>query len=135
MNYNFLKQFADDIESGKKTQTIRKVGKRNPPSAGDVIKLYTGMRTKNCRLLAEVVCTSVCEIKIKPEFGEVLLRHTDGIHFAVFDSQKSLEKFARLDGFKTIDDFFEFFSDPKNLDEHGHFNGHLIDWGNDNAAF
>lgn len=124
--YNFQKQFADDVESGKKTQTIRKAGKRNPPSPRCRMQLYTGMRTKNCRLLCAPMCKSVNEIKIIPKFGEVLLRYVDGIHWTIFDSQQSLEKFARDDGFESVEDFFAFFE--KAADENGVFEGHLIEW-------
>lgn len=124
--YNFQAQFADDVESGKKTQTIRKSGKRNPPSPHCRIQLYTGMRTKSCRLLCTPMCKAVCEIKIIPKFGEVLLRYVDGIHWVIFDSKQSLEKFARDDGFKSVEDFFAFFE--KSLDENGVFEGHLIEW-------
>ncbi len=65
--YNFRAQFAEDVESGRKTQTIRaerKDGRR--PKVGDTLKLYTGMRTKACRLLAVGRCTAVVPITIEP---------------------------------------------------------------------
>ncbi len=58
---NFMPQFADDVEDGIKTQTIRQKARCK---RGDKLQLYTGMRTKSCRKLADVICTSVVPIKI-----------------------------------------------------------------------
>ena len=52
---NFQKQFVPLIESGEKRQTIRSQRKQ-PIKVGDLLYLYTGQRTKNCRKLAESIC-------------------------------------------------------------------------------
>lgn len=124
--YNFQKQFADDVESGKKTQTIRKAGKRNPPKVGDALQLYTGMRTKSCRKLADVICTDIRVIKIVPKFGEVLLRLADGINWVIIDSKHNLHQLALDDGFNSEEEFFAYFE--KDTDENDMFHGHLIRW-------
>lgn len=124
--YNFQKQFAGDVESGKKTQTIRKAGKRNPPKVGDELQLYTGMRTTSCRKLADVICTEVKDIKIDPRFGEVLIKLPGQINWLVFDSHESVLKLAAWDGFKSTKAFFTFFEEQAGDD--GVFVGHLIQW-------
>ncbi len=60
---NFKKEFAALIESGQKTQTIRRPRKR-PIKPGDMLYLYTGMRTKGCRKLGEAECISIEELII-----------------------------------------------------------------------
>ena len=62
---NFQKQFAPDVESGIKLQTIR-AKRKNPIKEGETLYLYTGMRTKKCRKLGEVKCYSVLPFEISP---------------------------------------------------------------------
>lgn len=51
---NFKQQFAEMVESGEKRQTIRRERKGHRQiGKGDHLKLYTGLRTKQCRLLGE----------------------------------------------------------------------------------
>lgn len=123
---NFIKQFADDVESGKKNRTIRKSGKRKPPRVGDALQLFTGMRTRSCRKLADAICTNVRDIKVIPKYGEVHIRQQREINWFVFDSDKSLGQLSSLDGFKSIEDFFAFFE--KDLNASGAFEGYLIEW-------
>lgn len=59
--YNFQAQFADDVEHGFKTQTIRRDARCK---SGDKLQLYTGQRTKNCRKLCDAICKRVTPIKI-----------------------------------------------------------------------
>lgn len=107
--YNFKAQFADDVENLIKRQTIRPKRKR-PTRAGDDLQLYTGMRTKACRLLTEAKCKSVKPIIIGYDFAEV-----DGIRVHLDNAKNgeyqavSLEWLARADGFRDALAFFEFF--------------------------
>lgn len=126
--YNFQAQFADDVEAGKKTQTIRKAGKRNPPKVGDELQLYTGMRTKTCRLLRRAKCISSKRIRLRLDSHIVMFeappadRHT----FPWNKIPDSLvEKMASDDGFDSVDAFFAFF---KTGHVGTHFSGHLIEW-------
>lgn len=59
--YNFQPKFADDVEYGIKTQTIRRSARCKK---GDAIQLYTMQRTKECRKLGDAICTRVTPIKI-----------------------------------------------------------------------
>ncbi len=97
--YNFKPQFAADVESGKKTQTIRPQRKR-PTRAGETLKLYTAMRTRECRLLAEAVCKMVLPVQIYHNAVVV-----DGRELGVIE----LEWLAKMDGFETAREFFDFF--------------------------
>jgi hypothetical protein len=124
--YNFSAQFANDVEVGLKAQTIRREGKRNPPEVGDELQLYTGMRTKHCRLLRNSICSKVTPIKILPKFGEIHIQASTRIHWLIFDSDKSLNALARHDGFHSYKELFDYFESQ--VDDNGVFKGHLIEW-------
>jgi len=64
--YNFKNPFADLVEQGMKNQTIRPRRLSRPTVPGDVLYLYTGMRTRRCRLLRPdlPICRSVVPITI-----------------------------------------------------------------------
>jgi hypothetical protein len=124
--YNFIKEFADDVESGKKLCTIRKVGKRRHARVGEQIQLYTGMQTNACRLLGLGLCDNVTPIHILPSWGEIHLQAPTKIHWLVFDSDESLNKLAQRDGFPSLKEFFDYF-EPQ-VDDKGVFEGLLIGW-------
>jgi len=127
MHYNFNKQFADDVESGKKRQTIRKKGKRRPPNVGEHLQLYTGMRTKVCRLLSREICKGISEIIIIPRNKLVSFYSSSLGYFIMLNTYSpELTLLVEKDGFKSIDHFFEWFE--KEVDESGLFVGHLIEW-------
>ena len=112
---NFQKQFAADVESGKKTQTIRS-RRKHPIKKGDTLYLYTGARTKACRKLREVRCKDVLDIFIFKDFfaaGQSLY-HRNGV----------LNEFAQLDGFKDWTEMCDWFDKTHGLP----FNGDLIKW-------
>jgi len=111
---NFQAQFADAVESGRKKCTIRAPRKDGrEPRPGDKLQLYTGMRSKACRKLAETICAAVSPIEITSE----------SITIAGVPSSVPGE-IARRDGFETFTDMAKFFGD-----EHGlPFRGFLIEW-------
>lgn len=120
--YNFLKCYAADVESGKKRCTIRRKGKRKPPVKGDEIKLFTGQRTKFCRLLGKGICTAVTPVIItningQPEF------FTGVANEWIEAPADEVEKLALADGFESAEKFFAFF-----LSDTSEFIGHLIEW-------
>lgn len=99
--YGFQKQFAPMILNGSKPHTIRRKRKR-PTKVGDVLYLYTGLRTKSCQFLLEDTCKKVVPVAIFPEIGQVrlngrLLQLHELLHFAV------------QDGFANYMEFFKFF--------------------------
>jgi len=99
--YNFQRQFVWMIERGAKHHTIRPKRKR-PTRPGDRLKLFTGMRTKNCKLIMEETCKKILPVQIFPDTGEIVL---DGKQLSRFD----VVVFASRDGFPDVYHFFEFF--------------------------
>ena len=99
--YNFKKNFAPMILSGRKPHTIRRRRKR-PTVVGDRLYLYTGMRTKGCEKIAEGDCTRVDPIVIYPYQRRLEFRGVDV-------SGGELEILAIRDGFDSVSAFFEFF--------------------------
>lgn len=60
--YSFNRRFVPAIEAGSKRQTIR-AHRRRHARIGEQLQLYTGMRTKACRLIRDdVVCTRLDEV-------------------------------------------------------------------------
>lgn len=98
--YNFKKQFAPAVESGQKRCTIR-LRRKRPTQVGDQLKLFTGMRTKNCLLLCEQKCQELCSFEITQN-NEVLV---DGQLL----SREELHTLARADGFLGAYEFIDFF--------------------------
>lgn len=111
---NFKEEFIDKITRGQKTQTIRPKRKR-PIKVGDRLYLYTGLRTKSTKLLAETVCTDVKTVTI-------------GSHTVVVNgnqlSDTEQQRLANCDGFNTTKEFRKFFESNYSLP----FTGYLICW-------
>lgn len=98
---SFQNQFVPMIEDGTKHHTIRRK-RKSPIKVGDVLYLYTGMRTKQCKLIKDVHCSSVVPVVIYPNLGRVVL---DGRMLSLDDTLR----FAVRDGFANQMDFFKFF--------------------------
>lgn len=119
---NFQKQFAADVEAGKKTQTIR-AKRKAPIRRGQILYLYTGLRTKYARKLKEATCLSVQRVAIFPH--GIVLCDQSGIP-SLIDSDSALKKFAQDDGFKDWPEMRDWFANThKGLP----FEGQLITWG------
>lgn len=113
---SFSKQFADLVESGRKTQTIRAPRKR-PIVAGDRVYLYTGMRTKACRKLGEGLVVRVEPIRIEA-IGKV---YVAGVLLGLDDRAR----LAREDGFGSFTSFLDWFIGADRVEA---FDGSLIRW-------
>jgi len=111
---SFERRFAGAIATGKKRQTVRRERKR-PIATGDRLQLYTGMRTKSCRKLADAVCTGTEAITI--DEGELFLGGR-------FLDAHDREGFAWADGFKNFDAMVAWFSQKAGLP----FEGRVIKW-------
>lgn len=113
--YNFADRFAGAVESGEKTRTIRKAraGKSRHARPGEIVQLYTGMRTADCRKLGEGLCTlsTYCAIR------------EDGITLGNHPPVRELD-FAQADGFRDFEDMKAWFRDHYGLP----FIGQLICW-------
>jgi hypothetical protein len=94
--YSFRKQFALPILDGSKRQTIRSERVRGHAKPGDRVQLYTGMRTRYCRLLGTAFCASASQITI--DFAGQHIRYQFGRGVTtVFPG--GLDAFANNDGF------------------------------------
>ncbi len=123
--FNFQKRFADTVLDGSKHSTIRvnRKDKRTPAAVGDIVKLYTGMRTKSCKKLRE------CEITAVKRF--MITRHiqNDGFEFTAYLdglplSEKDFHQLAIADGFKDAQGLIEFFTKTHGMP----FSGWHISW-------
>ena len=113
---NFQKQFAPLVESGEKRQTIRAPRKdgRNP-KFGDRLHLYTGMRTRACRKLAERTCTAATNVTIGQSFVRLADRYL---------TDDECQRFARADGFESMQAMLNWFAETHGLP----FSGIVINW-------
>lgn len=114
--YNFQERFAPAVESGEKRQTIRRRRKRRTRVC-ETLYLYTGMRSKRCRLLMEAECVEVCPV----EFGDGGV-NLDG--WSMLAGSPNADAFARADGFGTFEEMREWFRERYGLP----FRGELIRW-------
>lgn len=105
--YNFKAQFADDVESGVKAQTIRSRRKR-PTKAGDMLYMFTGMRTKQCRKLGQWRCTSVEPIRIRAPVGKCFSGAVTLNDWKLTPNE--IVSLALADGFGSTEEFYDFFS-------------------------
>lgn len=120
--YSFKARFAEPILTNQKLQTIRAVGKRRHAGAGSALQLYTGMRTKQCRLVATRTCTSVHQILLLIMPNAEIEARIDGKMLSDLD----LMALARADGFGSVEDMWLFWRENhKGLNR---FEGLLIKW-------
>jgi len=91
--YNFKKRFVPFVLNGSKTHTIRAL-RAHPDKPGNTLHLYTGLRTKNVRLLMRVPCVKVEEIMITFVLGKPMVA-IEGVEL----SASELDAFAKRDGF------------------------------------
>lgn len=111
---NFKKQFAPKVESGEKRQTIRAI-RKTPFKEGDILYLYTGMRTRSCRKLGEAKALEVIPVEITTRNMRI-----NGVLQHDHDS----EKIAKEDGFDSFFDMMYWFFHTHGLP----FEGQLIKW-------
>jgi hypothetical protein len=132
--YNFKARFAEPILAGTKGGTIRMtrkvpqriaqfsyMGHQRPGGharPGEILQLYTGMRTKQCRRIGERRCASVEPIILKFIQGTVA--------FPARDELFDLEVFARFDGFESWPEMAAFFRGKDGLIDE--FDGWHIRW-------
>lgn len=118
--YNFQARFADQVAALEKRQTIRLLGKRRHARPGDALQLYTGMRTRACRLLIEARCTAVAGVRIEPASDGVAAVLIDGRRLDALESYA----FAVADGFSSLADMAAWFESAHGLP----FAGVVIQW-------
>ncbi len=106
---NFQKQFASKVKRNAKPGTIRGPRKR-PFKSGDMLYLFTGMRTNNCEPLAVRRCVGTANVLVcenhDREKRVVVLVFMDR---TVLLTGEALELFASLDGFRNSKEMLDFF--------------------------
>ena len=90
--YSFKAQFAEPILDGTKGGTIRADRKRHA-RPGEELQLYSGMRTRQCRLIARKTCLAIYPI--------ALAFHADKVAWPGrrLLGASELDAFAHFDGF------------------------------------
>lgn len=123
---NFKAEFADLVEHGNKRQTVRAHRKDGRPhcKVGDLLKLYTGMRTKSCRLLAEAEVIRVAPVKIAPTEMWLNGERLPSILYCRDQIEPTDNEFAEADGFDSFMDMADWFCDVHGLP----FEGVVIQW-------
>lgn len=119
---NFEARFAPLVEEGIKRQTIRTWNRAI--HKGRALQLYTGMRTKRCRKLADAICTSIVPITVTD--AEICI---DG----GWISFEARHDFARADGFNGIGDFISYWEAGRDESPFP-IEGWLIKWSLDPAS-
>lgn len=122
---NFKTQFAGDVEMGHKRQSVRAHRKDGRPhcKVGDTLKLYTGMRTKACRLLGEAKVIAVETIKINSTNMEINGRLLPSALYSR-DCETTDNEFAEADGFEGFMEMADWFQGVHGLP----FEGVVIYW-------
>lgn len=118
--YSFQRQFVEPVLAKTKGGTIRATHKAPAEHAshvrrvrhattgghaypGERLVLYTGMRTKHCRLFAERTCLATTPIKLYLSHPRLVELPSVDIHKAA-----DLDRFAVFDGFASFDGLVEF---------------------------
>lgn len=145
--YSFKKRFVPNILEGlkprpggavhPKRQTIRagavgpdgiaySVKGRRHARLGDVVQLYTAMRTKQCRKLGEAICVGVRPVTLRLSVGGPRVSVRLG---GVAMTREAVERFTRDDGFDGPSDMVEFWQKENGADPGGaEWHGVLIAW-------
>ena len=120
--YSFRPQFVAQVEAGTKTQTVRADRKRHA-RPGEELQLYTGMRTRQCRLIRRARCIDVHPITLLFDDDD---DEAEGIILPGFGFPGGLEGFALSDGFASWAELKAFWRrHHPGIDE---FTGRLILW-------
>lgn len=123
--YNFQKRFAPFILRGDKQHTIRAT-RKNPDVPGNIAHCYTGLRTKQTKLLGRWPVTRVEEIRIVPGCDcndpKCNLSAPCVSVAGEWLTMDEREKLARLDGFKDFAEMTEFWKGRLP------FVGHITHW-------
>lgn len=125
--YSFQARFELPIISGRKTGTIRNLGRRRHARPGEALQLYTGMRTRSCRLLAQAACVAVEPIRLHFHSPAVLVG-------AGCYEIEDLDTFAQGDGFRDWDDMAAFWREAHPLPHLGPWIGLWVRWNSDTVV-
>lgn len=131
---NFMKQFAEDVEEGRKRRSIRAPRKDGrDPRKGQALTLYTGMRSKTCRKLGDTIVARVRPVVIDWTGvildGKTLYSGDAPAYQGGPDAEGYDGDFARADGFDSFGDMADWFRENHGLP----FSGNLIEWPDPNS--
>lgn len=109
------------LNAAPKRQTIRRVGKRRHARPSELVQLYHAMRTKQCFLIGEAVCTDVASVIIWVNHDTIAI-----VRSQMMLSRPEMEEFARQDGFADAADMAAFWrTEHAGVEK---FEGLLIKW-------
>lgn len=125
--YSFRPLFVDAIRNGSKRQTIRapRLGRSRHARPGEELQLFTGQRTKHCRLIGRATCQSVASIRLGFE-NEIVSIIGGAPGQVCYSSYRDLDMFARMDGFASWRDLVTFWRATNHAG--GAWEGDIIFW-------
>ena len=112
---NFQKRFARSVAEGTKRQSIR-AKRKNPVKRGELLHLYTGLRTAHTKKLGVSYCTQTKPVRIYPT-GDIRI---SGVLIDPSDEWDLITS----DGFRDKGEFLAYF-----CPEGQTFEGDVICWG------
>lgn len=124
MILGFNQQFKAPILEGTKIHSIRE-DKTRRWKAGRTIQMATGVRTKNYECFKEDTCKSVQKVCMSYAFNDVI-EITVGDNYLFGFPER--EAFAKNDGFKDWQAFFDWFYPLIKKAEDGFYVARLIHW-------
>jgi len=116
--YSFQRRFAEPIQTGRKTHTMRPQRKRHA-RVGEPVQLYCGMRTRDCFKILDPdpICILVAPILLGPWGIEI-----DGVQIRDWDKRND---YAVTDGFENWRQLRRFFIQTYGT---GTWEGVLVKW-------
>lgn len=124
--YSFNARFEMPILTLRKTGTIRAPGLRRHARPDERLQLYTGMRTRSCRLLATAACAAVDRLRIWFDQPRLILGEPcSSVPLDQINNCADFDEFARGDGFSDFDDMARFWWD---MHQARSFDGVWIRW-------
>lgn len=126
--YSFKERFVAPILAGTKRQTIR-ADRRRHARPDEVVQLYTGMRTRHCKLIGQAPCIVARPVHlcfgIFPENGYALVNPTH-----IYQTARDMKAFAIADGFADWLELRAFWEkEHPEAVKAGGFDGVIIIWG------
>ena len=103
--YSFKQRFAAPIRERIKIHTMRNDRKRHA-RIGEELQLYTGMRTKQCRLIGIATCADVQPVRLDLRRPLVAIGNREPIR-----KTHDLHRFAISDGFDSLAELLEFWEE------------------------
>jgi hypothetical protein len=103
--YSFKARFAAPIQSGVKRQTLRNDRKRHALE-GETLQLYTGMRTRSCKLIGLAICLAISRVRLDFVHRRVEFLETG----TAYTELENTDQFAVSDGFADWRDMENFWA-------------------------